>query len=93
MFVSPEKGLTFGGSIGPDGSFLVKTGAREGAPAANYQVRIEVEEASLPRAKSQPTRRSARLPFPQKYADEDTSKLTATVKADESNNFEFKLTK
>ena len=31
-------------------------------------------------------------PFPTKYLDEDTSDLTATVKPDDSNNIELKLT-
>ena len=94
MFVSTERALTFGGTIGPDGTFTVKSGTREGAPQGNYKVRIEIDETSLPQAKGRKGQRSAQLPFANKYTDEDASQLTATVKPDEnSNNFEFKLTK
>jgi hypothetical protein len=94
MLISQESGLTFGGTISADGTYTVKSGTREGAPAGNYKVRIEIDETSLPQAKGRKGQRSARLPFDNKYTDEDASQLTATVKPDESsNNFEFKLTK
>ena len=94
MFISTETGLTFGGTIGSDGTYIVKSGTREGAPAGNYKVRIEIDETSLPQAKARKGQRSTQLPFDNKYTDEDASQLTATVKPDEnSNNFEFKLTK
>jgi hypothetical protein len=94
MFISKESGLTFAGTIGSDGTYTVKSAAREGAPAGNYKVRIEIDETSLPHAKGGKGQRSVQLPFGNKYTDEDTSELTASVKPDEtSNNFEFKLTK
>ncbi len=94
MFVSKESGLTYGGTIGSDGTYTVKSGAREGAPAGNYKVRIEIDETSLPHAKVGKGQRSVQLPFANKYTDEDTSELTASVKPDDSsNNFEFKLAK
>jgi len=93
-FISTETALTFGAPIGSDGTYTVKSGTREGAPAGNYKVRIEIDEMSLPRAKGRQGQRSVQLPFANKFTDEDTSELTATVKPDEnSNNFEFKLTK
>ena len=94
MFVSNASGLTFGGTIGADGTYALKSDAREGAPEGNYKVRIEIDETSLPQAKGRKGQRSAQLPFDNKYTDKDASQLTATVKPDEnSNNFEFKLTK
>jgi hypothetical protein len=87
--VSDETALSYSGTIGSDGGFVVKNGLREGAPAGNYKVRVEVEETSLPKAKKG---RPLRLPFPPRYADEDTSKLTASVKPGD-NSFEFKLLK
>jgi hypothetical protein len=94
MFVSIESGLTFGATIGSDGTYTVKSSTREGAPQGNYKVRVEIDETSLPQAKGRKGQRSAQLPFDTKYTDEDASQLTATVKPDEnSNNFEFRLTK
>jgi hypothetical protein len=94
MFVSKETGLTFGGTIGSDGTYIVKSDARDGAPQGNYKVRIEIDETSLRQVKGPKGQRSGQLPFASKYTDEDASQLTASVKADEkSNNFEFKLTK
>jgi hypothetical protein len=93
MFVSKESGMTFGGPIGADGTYTVKSDARVGAPEGNYKVRIEIDETSLPQAKGAKGRRSGQLPFASKYSDEDSSQLTAIVKPDGSNNFEFKLAK
>jgi hypothetical protein len=93
MFVSKESGMTFGGTIGADGTYTVKSDARVGAPEGNYKVRIEIDETSLPQAKGAKDRRSGQLPFANKYTDEDASQLTAIVKPDDNNNFEFKLTK
>ncbi len=94
MFVSKESGLTFGGTIASDGTYIVKSDSREGAPEGNYKVRVEIDEISLPQAKGRKGQRSTQLPFASKYTDEDASQLTAAVKPDgTSNNFEFKLTK
>ena len=89
VFVSDETALSHGGAIGPDGSFELKQGLREGAPAGNYKIRVDVEESHVRQGK----KKSSSLPFPAKYADEDASKLTAAVKASGENFFEFKLTK
>jgi hypothetical protein len=67
-----------------DGTFAVK-GTREGLPAGDYKVRLEVAVA-----KGSP--KKPVLPFPAKYLDADSSGLTAPVKADGPNDFEFKLT-
>ncbi len=94
MFVSTARGLTYGGTIGADGTFALKSAAREGAPEGEYKVRVEIDETSLPQSKGGKGQRGAQFPFAKKYTDEDASKLTASVKPDESsNNFEFKLTK
>jgi hypothetical protein len=68
-----------------DGTFAFK-GDNAGLPAGEYKVRLEVAEA-----KGSPKRPA--LPFPSKYLDEDTSDLTAVVKSDGPNDFDFKLTK
>ena len=81
--------MSYVGPIGDDGGFELKQGDRVGAPAGNYKVRIEINESSLPKRPG----KSSNLPFSAKYRDEDSSKLTATVKAEPENPFEFKLTK
>ena len=68
-----------------DGTFAFK-GDNAGLPAGEYKVRLEIAEAKG--SPKHPT-----LPFPGKYLDEDTSGLTAVVKADGPHDFEFKLTK
>lgn len=66
-----------------DGSFTFK-GTRDGLPAGEYNVRLEVVQP-------QGTPRKPTLPFPAKYLDSHGSGLNATVKAEGSNDFEFKL--
>jgi hypothetical protein len=75
------------GTIGPDGSFSLKTGAfGEGAPAGEFRVKIEPDDSKLAVAKPGTRNASRRkLPFPPKYADEETSGLKVTVKP-ESND-------
>ena len=41
VFMLPEKGLEFVGSIESDGSFSIKGSQGEGAPEGTYRVRIE----------------------------------------------------
>src|SRR5271166_3314215 len=78
VFVSSETALSYAGPIRADGGFELKQGDRVGAPVGKYKVRIEIDETSLPKGRG----KSANLPFPGRYRDEDTSKLVATVKAD-----------
>lgn len=66
-----------------DGSFAIK-GTKDGLPAGEYNVRLEVVQP-------QGTPRKPSLPFPAKYLDAHGSGLNATVKAEASNDFEFKL--
>jgi hypothetical protein len=66
------------------GTFTFK-GDKDGMPAGDYKVRLEIDEAMG-------TAKHPILPFPAKYSDEDSSGLTATVKPEESNNFDLKLT-
>ncbi len=87
VFVSSETALSYAGPIGDDGGFELKQGDRVGAPAGNYKVRIEIDETRLPKGRG----KSANLPFPARYRDEDVSKLAVAVKADSENAFEFKL--
>jgi len=93
VFVAVKSTLTSPSTIEGDGTFTVKGSTGDGLPEGEYRIRIEIDESKLPTVKVA-SKRIGSLPFPEKYADEDTSKLTATVKPDEtSNNFEFKLTK
>jgi len=94
VFVAMKSTLTSSSSIESDGTFTVKGSTGDGLPEGEYRIRVDVDESKLPTVKGTTPKRSTPLPFPDKYSDEDTSKLTATVKPDEtSNNFEFKLTK
>ncbi len=70
-----------------DGSFEFK-GTKDGLPDGEYKVRLETGEAGASAGK----KKKGTLPFASKYLDEDTSGLTATVKPDGANDFEFKLT-
>jgi hypothetical protein len=80
-FVPTDGLMTPVGTVGPDGSFSLRTGqSGEGAVPGEYKVRIEPEDASLLPGGRGP--KGKRLPFPAKYLDEDTSKLTVTVKAE-----------
>ncbi|MFI5458579.1 MAG: hypothetical protein ACHRXM_24360 [Isosphaerales bacterium] len=93
VFVAVKSTLTSPSTIESDGTFKVKGSTGDGLPEGEYRIRIEIDESKLPTVKVAP-KRTGSLPFPEKYADEDSSKLTATVKPDETgNNFEFKLTK
>ena len=70
-----------------DGTFIVK-GSKEGLPAGDYKVRLDPPEST-----SAGKKKGIQLPFPSHYLDEDSSGLTATVKADGPNDFEFALKK
>jgi hypothetical protein len=81
--------VTATGQVGPDGSFTLKTeGLGDGAPLGDYRVRI-VPDASFFTSKQ--TRKAhvttidkRKLPYDIKYTDEDTSGLTAVVKAQDN---------
>jgi hypothetical protein len=87
VFVGTKSSVTSAANIESDGSFTFKGGANgDGLPEGEYKVRLEVGERSGAKKSTTPL-------FPSKYLDEDTSDLTAAVKADEaSNSFDFKLT-
>jgi len=88
-FMSPEKAMEFSGPIGPDGSFSIMYGEKEGAPEGKYVVRIDPE---LPKGKPKSNKQPA-FPFPKKYADETTSGLTVVVQAGPNDLEPFKLSK
>lgn len=81
IFVGPVTGTA---TTQGDGTFVFK-GAKDGLPAGDYRIKLEVAE-------SKGTAKHPILPFPARYLDEDTSDLTATVKSVESNRFDLKLT-
>ena len=89
-FVGSKSGITSTASVGSDGSFTFKGGSGSGAlPEGEYHVRLEEAGSAGKGSRKGP---QGKLPFDSKFADEDTSGLTATVTADESkNSFEFKL--
>ncbi|SIO60750.1 hypothetical protein SAMN05444166_6509 [Singulisphaera sp. GP187] len=85
------------GEIGPDGGFTLKTNdvdQNEGAAPGEYKIRI------VPGAKGLGGKRGltrvvdrARLPYHAKYLNEETSQLTATIKAETNELPPFRLTK
>ncbi len=94
VFVGGKPAVTAPATIESDGSFVMKGSTGDGLPEGDYRVRLEVDESKLPAAKGGLAKQKASLPFPGRYADEDSSDLKATVKPDASgNDFEFKLTK
>lgn len=90
FFVPRDGALTSEGKIGPDGTFALETGiSGAGAPVGEYKVRIE-PEGGVP-IQARKASRGKKPPFPVKYLDEDSSKLTALIRA-ESNRLEpFRL--
>jgi len=92
-FMSPEKALEFSGPIGPDGSFSIMYGEKEGAPEGKYVVRIDPElPKGLTKGRSKSKKQPA-LPFSKKYMDESTSGLTVVVQAGPNDLEPFKLSK
>jgi hypothetical protein len=67
-----------------DGTFAF-TGKKEGLPAGDYKVSLEI-------AYTAKASKNTKLPFPSRYLDEDSSRLTAKVTADGPNDYDFKLT-
>jgi hypothetical protein len=92
VFVGTETTLTNAAKLGSDGTFAFKS-TKDGLPPGDYSVRIEVDESETGPSKGKsPRRKGGMLPFPEKYLDEDTSELKATVKPGE-NHFNFELKK
>jgi len=86
-FVATKSTITSSANIESDGSFTFKGGANgDGLPEGDYKVRLDVANSSGQKSKK------GTAPFPTKYLDEDGSDLTATVKPDDSNSIELKLT-
>lgn len=76
------------GPIARDGTFSLNTeGIAPGAPAGEFKVRIELD----PEDGMSPIGRKKGLPFPARYTKETTSRLTATVQAEGTNDFTFTL--
>ncbi len=88
-FVPKDGALTSEAKIQPDGSFSLVTGVSgEGAPPGEFKIRIEPSVTSVvgERKSSGKT-----LPFPARYLDEDSSGLTASVKAEPTSLEPFRL--
>lgn len=83
IFKSTKTTVTNTFPLKSDGTF--SKDAKEGLPEGEYKAYLEVGTTGS--AKKRPT-----LPFAGKYLDEDRTDLTATVKPDGPNDFEFKLT-
>ena len=92
VYFVPRNGvLTSEGKIGSDGSFTLVTGnSGEGAPPGDFKVRIEPSDPSLIAGKRSRTTGKG-LPFPSHYLDEDTSGLTASIKAEPNTLGPFRL--
>jgi hypothetical protein len=92
VFVSKDGLSSSTGKLSEDGTFTLTTGeSGEGAPAGDYKVRIEPDEATLPKSTSPRPNPRGSLPFPGKYTDEDASELTATVKPEPNQLEPFKM--
>jgi hypothetical protein len=84
VFIGP---VTANTTTQSDGTFTFKAGkegGKDGLPVGDYKIRLEAEAKG--------TAKHPILSIPAKYGDEDGSGLTATVKPEESNNFDLKLT-
>lgn len=80
------------GEISADGSFTLNTGTSgEGAPPGEFKVRIEPAAPAAPRLRSGNRRDAKRLPFPEKYTDEDASQIIVTVRAGANELDPFRL--
>lgn len=90
IYFVPKGGLTTSdGVIGADGTFSLSTGASgEGAPPGEYKVRVEHDDVVKTATKKGAGKKP---PYPPKYADEDGSGLTATVKAEPNQLEPFRL--
>jgi hypothetical protein len=86
-----EGGLSSYGDIGPDGTFALKTGDREGAIPGDFRVGIQIDPSSLPKTKTGVGLNLKALPFAANYADLEETELTATVKAEPNELPPFKL--
>ena len=81
------------GPIGSDGSFSLSTpNVGEGAAAGEYKVWFEpAEGAGITKRAGKKVRDPQKFPFPVKYADPDTSGLTATIKPEANQLEPFRL--
>jgi len=91
VFLATKSTITSTANIEGDGGFTFKGTSGDGLPEGEYKVRIDAGSSGSavkgPRGAPQ-----GKLLFDGKFADEDSSGLTATVTTDETkNNFEFKL--
>ena len=98
-FTCPETGQSATEPLGPDGTYRMGLGDREGLPVGEYQVYVRPpvltmeERAAVHHQPAAAGRPAKTYPFlPLKYRSEETSGLTATV--EEGNNvFDFDLGK
>jgi len=92
VFALPEQGLEFSAPVSPDGSFELKSSYGDGAPEGTYKVRIERDPAS-PDSQLRAGRKAPAPPYPARYADENTSGLTAVVTPSPNDLKPFVLTR
>ena len=84
-----ENGRPAVGVIAEDGTFTLKTGGvGDGAAEGSYKVKVDPDAAYL---KAAGKKKKIAYPFAQKYLDEETSGLTATVKPGENSLEPFTL--
>jgi hypothetical protein len=93
-FVGKTTVVTVPGKIGPDGSFsLSSSESRVGAPPGEYRVRLVPGPSSYTHSKQGNLLDPRKLPYPQRYLDEDGSGLTAVVKKEANLLEPFRLTR
>ena len=82
-FMPVDGSLAPEGKIESDGTFSLATAnSGEGAPAGDYKVRLEPSDPSLLAGPGKRGAAGKKLPFPDKYLDEDASNLKVSVKAE-----------
>ncbi|MDZ4656107.1 MAG: hypothetical protein SH868_00870 [Bythopirellula sp.] len=96
VMFQPERGQPATGQIGADGKFEMATfQPGDGATVGPNKVRINCYSSQSPGEKSKPVvgeRSIGALLIPQQYTSFDASGLTADVKSDGNEPFEFRLT-
>jgi hypothetical protein len=97
-FDNSAEGVALSASIGPDGSYRMKSYEGDGLPVGKYRVTILPQPFVVhhrtpfdppPPAPATPTELAD---IPQKYRDADTTSLTAAVAPGENGPFDFNLT-
>jgi hypothetical protein len=87
ILVGMKSGISSVTNVESDGSFNFSSGSNGGGvPDGEYKVRLDIIQGPAGKQKG------SAAPFPSKYLDEEGSDLVVTVKPDDTNNLDLKLT-